>query len=1522
MGGDLSSKVETTERGKVDQSKQQSSLRDLLKKNAESTATALSVFAEVAIMAVEISQQQECFRSVAVEADTDQREQQWVALLKAFKVLSSTEEGCFAQVLHVRHMESNGCLPYIALHTSVVRPNSACLKDSVFAELNTRDKRNAAPGHCYFTDADDYSDPDWLSGPVASSMFIPCPHSGVFTRVCNAYSNKNDTDNNLESCCVDDALPCPSGEYILLSPLLKNWMLKRVCDAFSSGNKSNNQKTENETFLYSYRRRMETAALELLRERLQACEHMMDMRADADAGSNLSLSPSPVNGCCYPSEVALAFLRDAVVWTHLRVPSEEGRDHEGVVTLVTMASRAADDGSSALPLGSISSSFPNDIMREWRDVLEEHERGNEMTCTGEVHPSFSLFNKFMWGTKSKRHGSVSNDVKTCWMTLHTILFKMYRTMCLFPFEEAEIQRRNTWRYKTVARTVFFSQPAIIFLCRHHSIELGSQIYKDLLSAHGWREWSDSQMFSSSDNERAQLIYTPLGYAHHEMPWLSYACQHSLLNGLLLLSVLHTEHRCGMTQRSRLTAELFPVARRDERGDGRGYLTKCGNDRRRRANASSPSYGPAGGWSRRQRTSQLSQFIVVFNGFLSALQDLGHDINCCRQEYINLFLSRSQKFTAEQERQKPSSNRRYRLKEWENLRTLKQRERDALTTPLLDRLLPQGSAVVSAESFSRLLWQLLEGGSPFQALRMAANALRMMRLLRRAARQPIPRVVQTNKFVHCRVPSRKNPFKMELIKKSVSSYRLTSERDCVAGTNPTMPTTSFSGLVLTYEFSEEVVEEMTRIGLRMGSVGSALASGVLDECVEGNVVDFVNSRRTSRGNVGVSRSAALPRLNCSLKCRGLPFPSAKELCDFVTTPVSALPCFASLTTIPTTTATPAIETILNLAMCNDSFGSSSFRIQEEVRRSGGGEPAVRVGQRIPPSSFLLETCLLHAPLSAHSMIKRHREDRGMNETEREGSGRASKIVEKVFRVVLADPHRFLTQSEMWFAVQAAQVQTSPRRAVEGLYAVMRSAFCSDAPEERMRDVLPPSGCVPLRESTLIDAVCQVMSDDMNWLCDFQFSFYHMLPGRVEKDTSNTRILSSKRRKATADTAKKLLRDEAPGEGVVNASPSATKGGGMDTYIRIVQELIYHLKRECDKFSLETSNRMLPHSSLGPVATQRLWALCTSSLFVLSPTSSFATKLRVSKGISSPLIRVVDPSREYLSLPAAVYPRVWKWLIVLSLAMDPQTSQSPLPSQVPPNGVDTWEWAERACKAFLLSPLLQLSPETSHRNNKKNTSSFSFMSLTSASKPIIRQFPAFIALQVELWHRLVPAACRAAKGESSTSAFAIRRGCEWYLQSHSLGTGGRNHHHLPGGDDDVGSLLHQFTRVMRNLETALTPDENTARGEDVLSSDFISSLWSSTFDAFFLHLVTDTTGDDADTVDLSSSLSMSTNYSLLMLWLLATMHAPSASHFEWMERSIMNSRTHIAERKENRVETTTSRSSFALRLLHVWKTSVRG
>lgn len=386
-----------------------------------------------------------------------------------------------------------------------------------------------------------------------------------------------------------------------------------------------------------------TAAVALLQERIQACRRSA---AFATLSSTSCCSfPSPSSqrtavghrhpacrtdacGASRCSDAALCFLRDAVVWSMLRIPgfpssssfssftggeeglgegpSEEERwsrdDHGAVVELVsspvassfrsTMTSLASASSSS-----SPSSTFWIEQERgetaKGEDEKEVDQLLNEMlhrapppaeSSSSPSSSSLSLFSMLMLDWRppppmSRTTSSASpvlasiaarvGAVDRAWDTLHTVLYTAYHTLLLDAFLHGPSLTRQTWKldphradrlanYTRVARVAFLVQPAFLFLVAQHSGSMEHLYWTSTMCAPdisgGWQPWRPAQMFSSfsastsSSSEavaawmstETRRLYTPLRYAQYHTPWLAMAARHSLLNGLLLMTLMAAE----------------------------------------------------------------------------------------------------------------------------------------------------------------------------------------------------------------------------------------------------------------------------------------------------------------------------------------------------------------------------------------------------------------------------------------------------------------------------------------------------------------------------------------------------------------------------------------------------------------------------------------------------------------------------------------------------------------------------------------------------------------------------------------------------------------------------------------------------------------------------------------------------------------------------------------------------------------------------------------------------------------------
>lgn len=222
-------------------------------------------------------------------------------------------------------------------------------------------------------------------------------------------------------------------------------------------------------------------------------------------------------------------------------------------------------------------------------------RGGNRTAAPPLHPS----------TMSYRVGALDK----AWDSLHIILFNAYHTLLLeatkvgerrrasrgrgerniMVDEEAMAVRQCSWTCTRVSTTAFLIQPALLFLITQHSHSIEVLYWRDTvcapdLSGGLGKPWSCSQMFSSgvfsptlmmgsdlssSSSRPMRSVYTPLRFAQHHTAWLSIACRHSLLNGILLLALLWVEVLFYPAQRQSPPQQLLRSLHGGGLGRGRG-----------------------------------------------------------------------------------------------------------------------------------------------------------------------------------------------------------------------------------------------------------------------------------------------------------------------------------------------------------------------------------------------------------------------------------------------------------------------------------------------------------------------------------------------------------------------------------------------------------------------------------------------------------------------------------------------------------------------------------------------------------------------------------------------------------------------------------------------------------------------------------------------------------------------------------------------------------------------------------------
>lgn len=416
------------------------------------------------------------------------------------------------------------------------------------------------------------------------------------------------------------------------------------------------------------------------------------------------------------------------------------------------------------------------------------------------------------------------------------------------------------------------QQDLLLLCTSCATALGQRYEADLLYTAGWQPLADVGLFGEDGRSDTS---TAADYARHHQPCVSLACLNSVLNGLLLVTLRFTEQVFGLQERGCARQLLMSSPLQSGRGNEAASL----------ARAAVRPYGSL--------SQQLPPYVALSLGFLSALEDHSAHQQQIREALLREFEHRRRCFVAQlrEVRGDSKSSRSVRTGDHSsNSRTHSQHrhrrpsrntalplEADMEVaqhqvssqhgTPMLDQLLPYGSACVSATAAALLLRLLLESdGSSYKALKLAASIVHASRMLRHASKQSLPHFERHQKLVHKRVWSNKSQ-KHVLVRKKVAVLLLvdssepnstnsrgsrlsSSHREGSDALQPTSrgesrPVLSARRAVrpigLAFSVDEMVVEEVSRLGLRMGDAGSRLVTGVVADCCRGALVDYTVDR---------------------------------------------------------------------------------------------------------------------------------------------------------------------------------------------------------------------------------------------------------------------------------------------------------------------------------------------------------------------------------------------------------------------------------------------------------------------------------------------------------------------------------------------------------------------------------------------------------------------------------------------------------------------------------------------------------
>ena len=402
---------------------------------------------------------------------------------------------------------------------------------------------------------------------------------------------------------------------------------------------------------------------------------------------------------------------------------------------------------------------------------------------------------------------------------------------------------------TVALSLFL-QPALLQLVATVSAAFAARHESTLRRLAGWQPWTDQQLFIKTH----AAVYNAATYARHYLPVARLSMHNSLVNTLLLLSTHYANVCFRLDEPSEVHQLLlaFPGGADDAAARQWWAATQQAEHH--------------------ARQQHLQPCISLSLGFLTALQELSRQQLATQQSLMQTYEQRrttyasadtEERIGSDYARQSQShrggqpsvlgggSRSRTRKYHRPSLAAQQAEQRSRLEelhgVPLLDRLLPFGSAAVSPDAGAALLRHLLEGGHPYKALKLAASMVRASRMLRHANKQPQPTLQQGSRTVHTRVWS-KRLLRYVLVKKRVPVLRLVGdvergeeEQSGAEGRPGAQSRRGVRSVGLVFVLSARVVEEVARVGLRMGKAGTLLADGVQQDCLRGALVDFTRGR---------------------------------------------------------------------------------------------------------------------------------------------------------------------------------------------------------------------------------------------------------------------------------------------------------------------------------------------------------------------------------------------------------------------------------------------------------------------------------------------------------------------------------------------------------------------------------------------------------------------------------------------------------------------------------------------------------
>ncbi|CBH13537.1 hypothetical protein, conserved [Trypanosoma brucei gambiense DAL972] len=372
-----------------------------------------------------------------------------------------------------------------------------------------------------------------------------------------------------------------------------------------------------------------------------------------------------------------------------------------------------------------------------------------------------------------------------------------------------------------SRIFSFARPVLVEVGRRLAKDIEVQFEAKLLRASGWAPWTDAQMFG----EQHRAIYTASDYARTHMPVVARAFTAAMLN-ILLLNTLRAANREVNLCRSPVAAVIFSGEKAEEY---KGCAVKGGLDSPMECvqRESHLRGGPSVRRSMRPYAQEAMSLIAL-------LHDEGAQMLARRQALMEEFLCRRKDFDdcGANELNNPQNRRR------SSGGVILPSSHDE-KIHVFEKLLPHGSISVCGDGVGLLLRVLLEGGSAYGALRLAASAVHVGRALRFAARQPMPHVHLGEKVKHKHMRNSRTGRKYT-VRVRVPVLRST-DPDMECRMHRKGQSGGAQPVALYLRLNQQTVEEMVRLALRMGGAGERLLSGVVDDCVRGLLLDYGKSR---------------------------------------------------------------------------------------------------------------------------------------------------------------------------------------------------------------------------------------------------------------------------------------------------------------------------------------------------------------------------------------------------------------------------------------------------------------------------------------------------------------------------------------------------------------------------------------------------------------------------------------------------------------------------------------------------------